>query len=79
MESKRKRCIACKYYNVLYFTLMPIITSLPFIFNHPYTSMNLDPFIDVLNGRGDFMRHRIKCCSDNFFWIFIAFGKKAKC
>ena len=41
---------------VLYFTLMPIITSLPFIFNHPYTSMNLVPFIDVLNGRGDFAR-----------------------
>ena len=41
---------------VLYFTLMPIITSLPFIFNHPYDSMNLVPFIDVLNGRGDFIK-----------------------
>ena len=41
---------------VLYFTLMPIITSLPFIFNHPYNRMNLVPFIDVLNGRGDFIR-----------------------
>ena len=41
---------------VLYFTLMPIITSLPFIFNHPYTPMNLVPFIDVLNSRGDFVR-----------------------
>ncbi len=41
---------------VLYFTLMPIITSLPFIFNHPYDSMNLVPFIDVLNSRGDFVR-----------------------
>lgn len=41
---------------VLYFTLMPIIVSLPFIFNHPYDSMNLVPFIDVLNGRGDFIR-----------------------
>lgn len=29
---------------VLYFTLMPILTSLPFIFNHPYTPMNLIPF-----------------------------------
>lgn len=35
---------------------MPIITSLPFIFNHPYISMNLTPFIDVLNGRGNFIR-----------------------
>lgn len=41
---------------VLYFTLMPIITSLPFIFNHPYTPMNLVPFVDVLNSRGDFIR-----------------------
>lgn len=41
---------------VLYFTLMPIITALPFIFNHPYISMNLVPFIDVLDGRGDFAR-----------------------
>lgn len=41
---------------VLYFTLMPIMSSLPFIFNHPYDSMNLVPFIDVLNGRGDFIR-----------------------
>lgn len=35
---------------------MPIITALPFIFNHPYIPMNLVPFIDVLNGRGDFAR-----------------------
>lgn len=41
---------------VLYFTLMPIITSLPFIFDHPYHPMNLIPFVDVLNGRGDFIR-----------------------
>jgi len=41
---------------VLFFTLMPIITSLPFIFNHPYDRMNLIPFIDVLYGRGDFLR-----------------------
>lgn len=40
---------------VLYFTLMPIITSLPFMFNHPYHPMNLEPFSDVINGRGDFL------------------------
>ncbi len=44
---------------VLYFTLMPIITSLPFMFNHPYTPMNLVPFIDVVYGRGDFIRQII--------------------
>lgn len=35
---------------------MPIVTSLPFMFNHPYTPMNLVPFIDVSLGRGDFIR-----------------------
>ena len=41
---------------VLYFTLMPVITSLPFILNHSYTPMNMVPFVDVLRGRGDFFR-----------------------
>lgn len=41
---------------VLFFTLMPIITSIPFILNHPYTPMNLIPFVDILMGRGDFIR-----------------------
>lgn len=44
---------------VLYFTLMPIIASLPFILNHPYTPMNLVPFIDILERRGDFLRQVI--------------------
>lgn len=41
---------------VLYFTLMPVIASIPFVLNHPYTPMNLVPFIDVFMGRGDFLR-----------------------
>ena len=41
---------------VLFFTLMPVIAYLPFILNHPYSPMNLVPFIDVLTGRGDFVR-----------------------
>jgi len=41
---------------VLYFTLMPVITSIPFVLNHPYKPMNLVPFIDVSLGRGDFLR-----------------------
>lgn len=41
---------------VLYFTLMPVVTSLPFLLNHPYKPMNLVPFIDVSLGRGDFSR-----------------------
>ena len=39
-----------------YVTLMPVIVSLPFLFNHPYAPMNLIPFVDVLTGRGDFLR-----------------------
>lgn len=40
----------------LYVTLMPIITSIPFIFDHPYVPINLLPFDDYLNGRGDTVR-----------------------
>ncbi len=32
---------------VVFFTLMPIIVKLPFIFNHPYTPMNMVPLADV--------------------------------
>ncbi len=41
---------------VLFVTLMPIIASLPSIFNHPYIRMNLLPFDDFFAGRGDFVR-----------------------
>ena len=41
---------------VLYFTLMPVITSVPLILNHSYAPVNLVPFIDVSEGRGDFVR-----------------------
>ena len=41
---------------VLSVTLMPIIVSVPFIFNHPYTPMNLLPFDDYFHGRGDTVR-----------------------
>ena len=41
---------------VLFFTMMPVIVSIPFILDHPYKPMNLVPFIDVSLGRGDFFR-----------------------
>lgn len=41
---------------VLYVTLMPIIVSLPFIFDHPYAPMDLLPFDDYVSGRGDAVR-----------------------
>ena len=39
---------------VLYFTMMPVIASIPFMLDHPYKPMNMVPFIDVSLGRGDF-------------------------
>ena len=41
---------------VLYFTLMPVITNIPFILDHPYKAMNLVPFLADLAGRGDYFR-----------------------
>ena len=41
---------------VLLVTLMPVITSLPFCFSHPYIPMHMEPFEDAINGRGDFIR-----------------------
>ena len=41
---------------LLFFTLMPVIASIPFMFDHPYKLMNLVPFVDVSLGRGDFFR-----------------------
>ena len=41
---------------VLYFTLMPVIVSIPFLFDHPYRPMNMHPFDDYLSGRGDTVR-----------------------
>ncbi|WAA12680.1 VanZ family protein [Fervidibacillus halotolerans] len=41
---------------VLYVTLMPIVVSLPYIFNHSYTSMHMRIFEDLILGRGDALR-----------------------
>ena len=41
---------------VLYFTMMPVVASIPFMLDHPYKPMNLAPFIDISLGRGDFFR-----------------------
>ena len=41
---------------VLLVTLMPIITALPFCFDHRYVPMHMEPFEDAINGRGDFVR-----------------------
>ena len=41
---------------VLYFTMMPVVVSIPFMLDHPYKPMNMVPFIDVSLRRGDFFR-----------------------
>ena len=41
---------------VLYFTLMPVITSVPPYSEPFYAPVNLVPFIDVSEGNGDFVR-----------------------
>ncbi len=41
---------------VLYFTLMPILASLPYCFEHSYVPMNMTPFRDVIMGYGDYER-----------------------
>ena len=40
---------------VFYFTLMPVITALPFVFDHPYV-MHLEPFSDLIYGWGNAVR-----------------------
>ena len=41
---------------VLYFTMMPVVASIPFVLDHPYKPMNMVPFIDVSLRRGNFFR-----------------------
>ena len=41
---------------ILFVTLMPIVVSLPFCFNHRYVPMHMAAFEDVWKGRGDFVR-----------------------
>ncbi len=61
-KQRGKRTLAI--YSVMFFylagvllvTLMPIIVSLPFCFNHPYVPMHMTPFEDAVHGRGDFVR-----------------------
>lgn len=39
-----------------YVTVMPVLASLPLLFNHPYVPMQMIPFDDYLHGRGDTVR-----------------------
>ena len=67
---------------VLYFTMMPVVVSIPFMLNHPYKPMNMTPFIDVSLGRGDFFRQVVLnvIMTLPFGFLFPLTGdKRAKC
>ena len=67
---------------VLYFTMMPVIASIPFMLDHPYKPMNMVPFIDVSLGRGDFFRQVLLniIMTMPFGFLFpLTRDKRAKC
>lgn len=54
-KQSRVRLVLCTIFYlylclVIYKTLMPVLTSLPQMFHHVYNSMNMSPFIDILEG-----------------------------
>ena len=57
---------------IVRFTLMPVLTALPYCFDHPYIPMHMAPFEDVILRHGDYVRQivlmsccffRLECCS----------------
>ena len=54
---------------VLYFTLMPIVVSLPYIFNHPYKPMNLLPLLIIL--RADTVPNYTEYNVDDAVWFLV--------
>ena len=67
---------------VLYFTMMPVVVSIPFVLDHPYKPMNMTPFIDVSLGRGVFFRQVVLnvIMTLPFGFLFPLTGdKRAKC
>ncbi len=66
---------------VLFFTMMPVISSIPSMLDHPYKPMNLVPFIDVSLRRGDFFRQVVLnvIMTLPFGFLFpLTWNKKAK-
>ena len=41
---------------IVRFTLMPVLTALPYCFDHPYIPMHTAPFEDVIHRHGDYVR-----------------------
>ena len=41
---------------IVRFTLMPVLTALPYCFDHPYIPRHMAPFEDVIHRHGDYVR-----------------------
>lgn len=41
---------------IVRFTLMPVLTALPYCLDHPYIPMHMAPFEDVIHRHGDYVR-----------------------
>ena len=54
---------------IVRFTLMPVLTALPFCFDHPYVPMHMAPFEDVILRHGDYVRQIVLNIA-----LFVPFG-----
>ena len=51
------------------YTLMPVLTALPFCLDHPYVPMHMAPFEDVILRHGDYVRQIVLNIA-----LFVPFG-----
>lgn len=54
---------------IVRFTLMPVLTALPFCLDHPYIHMHMAPFEDVILRHGDYVRQIVLNIA-----LFVPFG-----
>ena len=54
---------------IVRFTLMPVLTALPFCLDHPYIPMHMAPFEDVILRHGDYVRQIVLNIA-----LFVPFG-----
>lgn len=54
---------------IVRFTLMPVLTALPYCFDHPYIPMHMAPFEDVILRHGDYVRQIVLNIA-----LFVPFG-----
>lgn len=59
---------------IVRFTLMPVLTALPYCFDHPYIPMHMAPFEDVIHRHGDYVRQIVLNVV-----LFLPFGVRSRC